>query len=252
MAVFGVVLIVQVVGAILAIGIAAWRGEAVGEPAAIAIAAGAGIGGGVGLLGLYHGLAVGRMGVVAPVTGLLAAALPVFVGIARDGLPVPSVGVGIVIAIVAVVIVSRVPGLDGGRSGFEFGVIAGLGFAAFNILVGFLPGDAVFAPLVVLKLAAGVLIVGVVAVARQRVTFSRAAMPFALGAAVLDLFGNAFYVLATQSGRLDVAVTLSSLYPVTTVILAVIVLRERVTGRHAIGIAATAVAIALIAAGSAA
>jgi drug/metabolite transporter (DMT)-like permease len=63
--------------------------------------------------------------------------------------------------------------------------------------------------------------------------------------------GNAFYVLATQTGRLDIAAVLSSLYPVVTVILAVLILREHVSRRHAIGIAAAALAIAIIAAGTA-
>ncbi len=241
----------QGLGTLLALGAAGLLGEGVPEPAAIAIAAGAGIGGGIGLLGLYHGLAVGRMGVVAPVTGVLAAALPVVVGMVRDGLPGGSITVGIAVALLAVVIVSRVPGVDGGRSGFEFGIIAGLGFASFNILVGLLPGQGVFAPLVALKLASAILIVGVILVRRVSWTMPRAALPLATGAAVLDLLGNAFYLLATQAGRLDVAVTLSSLYPVTTVILAAVVLRERVTRDHGMGIVAAGAAIVLIASGSA-
>lgn len=250
-AAFGVVLIVQLVGAILALGAATARGEIIPSTSDIAIAAGAGIGGGIGLLGLYHGLGVGRMGVVAPVTGVLAAALPVLVGIVRDGLPGGSISVGIVLALVAVVIVSRVPGLDGGRSGIEFGVMAGIGFALFNILVGSLSGDGVFAPLIALKGSSAILIVGVIVVRRSPWALPRATLPLAFGAAVLDLAGNVFYLLATQAGRLDVAVTLSSLYPVTTVILAAIVLRERVTRDHAAGIAIAAAAIALIASGSA-
>jgi uncharacterized membrane protein len=69
--------------------------------------------------------------------------------------------------------------------------------------------------------------------------------------AVLDLAGNGFYVLATQAGRIDVAATLSSLYPVTTVVLAVALLRERVSRTHLVGIVLAALAIALIAGGSA-
>lgn len=190
------------------------------------------------------------MGVVAPVTGLVAAALPVLVGAVRDGLPGPALLVGIVLALAAVVVVSRVAGADGGRSGIEFGILGGVGFAVFNILVGFLPDDAVFSPLVPLKIGAATLIVLVVIGGKRRWTVPRSVLPLALGAAVLDLSGIAFYVLATQAGRLDVAVTLSSLYPVTTVILAAVVLRERVTRDHWMGIALAAVAIVLIASGS--
>jgi drug/metabolite transporter (DMT)-like permease len=74
----------------------------------------------------------------------------------------------------------------------------------------------------------------------------------ALLVGVLDMGGNAFYVLASQAGRLDVAATLASLYPVTTVLLAIAVLRERVTGGHALGILAAGAAIALITSGTAA
>jgi drug/metabolite transporter (DMT)-like permease len=63
--------------------------------------------------------------------------------------------------------------------------------------------------------------------------------------------GNGLYVLATQAGRLDVAATLSSLYPVTTVLLAVVLLRERINGAHALGIVAAGAAIVLITSGNA-
>jgi drug/metabolite transporter (DMT)-like permease len=70
--------------------------------------------------------------------------------------------------------------------------------------------------------------------------------------AVLDLAGNGLYILATQAGRLDVAATLSSLYPVTTVVLAIVLLHERVSRSHLAGIVMAVLAIALIAGGSAA
>ncbi len=61
--------------------------------------------------------------------------------------------------------------------------------------------------------------------------------------------GNAFFILAAQAGALAVAAVLSSLYPIVTVILAIAILREKVTAYHAIGIATAAVAVALIASG---
>ena len=77
-------------------------------------------------------------------------------------------------------------------------------------------------------------------------------LPALLATAGLDLAGNGLYILATQAGRLDVAATLSSLYPVTRVILAVALLHERVTRSHLLGIIMAAIAVALIGAGSAA
>ena len=190
------------------------------------------------------------MGVVAPVTGLLAAVLPVIAGILRDGPPAPPVLVGIVVALVAVVLVSRAPGTAGSKSGIELAVVAGTGIGLFNILVGELPDGQVFGPLSAIKITAAVVIVAVLVVGRRNWRMPRRLVPIALAGAVFDMTGNALYVLATQAGRLDVAATLSSLYPVTTILLAMALLGERVTRSHALGIAAAVAAIVLIGAGS--
>jgi uncharacterized membrane protein len=248
--VLAVSLIVQIVGVLVYVALAIGAQEAVPAPSSIAISIAAGVAVTIGIIGLYHGLAVGRMGVVAPVTGLLAALLPVVFGIARDGLPATPVLVGIVLALVAVVLVSRVPGSEGSRSGLELAIVAGTGIGVFNILIGELPGDAVFAPLVAIKLTATAVIVAVVLLGRRSLRMPRRVFPVALAGGVFDMAGNAFYVLATQAGRLDVAATLSSLYPVTTILLAMALLGERVTRSHAIGIAGAIAAIVLIGAGS--
>jgi drug/metabolite transporter (DMT)-like permease len=185
------------------------------------------------------------------VTGLIAALLPVTAGIVRDGLPATPVLAGIVLALVAVVFVSRVPGQSGSRSGIELAIVAGVGIGLFNILAGELPDGQVFGPLVVIKVAAATVIVAVLVVGRRAWRMPPRLLAIALAVGVFDMVGNACYVLAAQSGRLDVAATLSSLYPVTTILLAVAFLGERVTKSHALGIAAAIAAIALIGAGSA-
>jgi drug/metabolite transporter (DMT)-like permease len=248
--VLGVSLAVQALGVALAAGLALVSGEAALEPGSIAIAVAAGAVVVVGILGLYQGLAVGRMGVVAPVTGVIAATLPVVAGIAMAGPPAASVLVGIVLALVAVVLVSRVKGEDGRRSGIEFAIAAGVGIGVFNILVALLPGNQVFGPLFVIKLAAAAVIVAIVVVGRSAWRVPRATLPIVLAVGVFDMCGNALYLLATQVGRLDVAATLSSLYPVTTILLAVALLGERVTRFHAVGIAAAVTAVVLIGVGS--
>ena len=226
------------------------RGEPPPDAAAIATSLLAGVFGVGGILCLYQGLAVGRMGVVAPVTGVIAASLPVGAGIAMAGLPSAAVVAGIAFALVAVVLVSRVPGEDGRRSGIEFGIGAGLGIGCFNILIGLLPDGQVFGPLVLLKVSAAVVIGGIVVLGRRAWRVPPTTLRIVVGVAVFDMAGNALYVLATQSGRLDVAATLSSLYPVTTIVLAIVLLGERVTRSHAAGIAAAIVAIVLIGLGS--
>lgn len=250
--VLGVSLIVQLLGVVLALGLAFGFAEPVPAAGSILLAGAAGAVGVIGILALYQGLAVGRMGVVAPVTGVIGASLPVVVGIAREGVPAVSVLVGIGLALVAVVLVSRIPGHDGRRSGIEFGLAGGLAIGVFNVLIGGLPEGEVFYPLVAMKLASGVVIAAIVLAGRRPWRVARAVVPMALLVGVLDMGGNAFYVLASQAGRLDVAATLASLYPVTTVLLAILVLRERVTGGHALGILAAGAAIALITSGTAA
>ncbi len=248
--VLGVSLAVQVVGVLLSIALAMVAREPIPGPSALVISVAAGVAVTVGIVGLYHGLAVGRMGVVAPVTGLLAAVLPVVAGILRDGPPPAPVLVGIALALVAVVLVSRVPGTDGSRSGIELALVAGTGIGAFNILIGALPDGEVFGPLVAVKVTAMAVIVAVLIAGRRAWRMPRRVVPVALVGGLFDMAGNAFYVLATQAGRLDVAATLSSLYPVTTILLAMALLGERVTRSHALGIAAAVAAIVLIGAGS--
>lgn len=246
----GVSLIVQVLGIAFAAGLAVVGREVTPEPAAIATALAAGVAGVVGILALYQGLAVGRMGVVAPVTGVIAATLPVVAGVAMAGLPATSVLIGIVLALVGVVLVSRVPGEQGQRSGIEMGLLAGLAIGCFNILIGLLPEGQVFGPLLFVKVAAAAVIGAIVLIGRRSWRVPRSTLPIVLAVAIFDMGGNALYVLATQAGRLDVAATLSSLYPVTTILLAIALLGERVTRSHAAGIAAAVAAIVLIGTGS--
>lgn len=221
-------------------------------PATTGLAIVAGFFGVAGILGLYTGLAVGRMGVVAPVTGVLAAVLPVVVGFARLGWPGPEVAAGILLALVAVVLVSRSEDPSGRRSGIEYGLVGGIGLGFFNIAIGAFPEHLVAWPLAIIKLSSMVPIALLVLLARRPWRIPRPILPVVLLGAISDLAGNGLYILATQAGRLDVAATLSSLYPVTTVVLAVAVLREHVTRSHLVGIVLAAIAIALIAGGTSA
>ncbi|HET7473619.1 MAG TPA: EamA family transporter [Candidatus Limnocylindrales bacterium] len=229
-------------------------GVAIGEPfpnpTTTALSILAGVLAVAGIVGLYTGLAVGRMGVVAPVTGVLAAAVPVIVGLVGQGWPGSEVAAGIAVALLAVVLVSRSDDPTGRRSGIEYGLIGGVGLGLFNVAIGAFPEDLVAWPLAILKVTSIVPILLLIAVARQPWRVPRPVLPIVLVGAAADLAGNGLYILATQAGRLDVAATLSSLYPVTTVVLAVAVLRERVTRSHLAGIVLAALAIALIAGGT--
>jgi drug/metabolite transporter (DMT)-like permease len=250
--VLGVALVVAVVGLAAMVVAASVSREAFPAPETVALAAVGGVCGSIGLVCLYQGLSVGRMGVVAPVTGVLAAIVPVAVGVVLEGMPPPLVWLGIGAAIVAVVLVSRAAGGDGARSGLEFAVAAGLGIGLSQVFLGLIPEGSLFWALAVVKTAAGLFLVVVILVGRQAWRVPRRVLPAAVGVAVLDITGNGLFLLAAQAGDLAIAAILSSLYPVTTVILAAALLHERITRVHVAGIVAAATAIVLIGAGSAA
>jgi drug/metabolite transporter (DMT)-like permease len=242
-------LVVEIVGLAAMAAAALVTREPFPEPGPAALAAVGGIAGLIGLVCLYHGLSVGRMGVVAPVTGVLAAIVPVVVGVVLEGALPPLAWVGVGFALVAVVLVSRAGGGEGGRSGLEFAVAGGLGIGLSQVFLGLIPEGSLFWALAIVKLSAGVLLVAVILLARQAWRVPRRVVPAAIGVAVLDSAGNGLFLLAAQAGALAIAAVLSSLYPVMTVILAVTLLRERITRVHVVGIAAAAVAIVLIGAG---
>jgi drug/metabolite transporter (DMT)-like permease len=250
--VLGIGIGVDAIGVVIMVVIAVALGEPLPGLATLVLASLAGVCAVAGLLGLYAGLAVGRMGVVAPVAALIAAILPVVVGFARQGLPGIEVTTGIGCALVAVVLVSRSPDPAGRRSGIEYAIVGGIGIGLFNVAVGAFPEHRVAWPLVAIRGVALVTSIAIVLVLRRPWRVPRPLLPAVATVAVLDLAGNGFYVLATQAGRLDVAATLSSLYPVTTIILAITLLHERVSRSHLAGIIMAGLAVALIAGGSAA
>ena len=245
------VLISQLVGLGVAVAIAALRSEPVPAPADLGWAVVAGALGVVGISFLYRGLAVGRMGIVAPVTGVLAAVIPVAAGVLLEGLPGPLVLIGIAVAVVAVVLVSRVAGEDGGRDGLTEALVAGVAIGLFGVAIKQLGDGAVFAPLSVIRATQAALLVLFILVTRNAWRPPARLVPAIFVVGVLDMTGNGFYILAVQTGMLAVASVLSALYPVATVILATVILKERVTRDHALGIALAGIAIVCIAAGSA-
>jgi drug/metabolite transporter (DMT)-like permease len=260
--VFGVLLISLFAGTAIAVAAAV----ALREPQLTAgdlgwSAASAGFGS-VGLTSLYVGLSRGRMGVVAPVTGVLVAVIPAVAGILLEGTPDPVVIVGIGLAIASVLVVSRVGGTDDGRpSGLGWGLLAGLTLGGVTVTIAQVGDGLVFGPLVVMRLGEGILVglfvLGAALVGGRRAAGGSSAWriplslwPVILVIGALDMGATAAYVAATQAGPLAVAGVLSALYPVVTVILAVVILRERVVRAHLVGIVLAAAAIVLITAGS--
>ena len=244
-------LLSQAVGLVLALGIALLRGEPLPAGPDVIVVAVAGVLGGIGITALYRGLAVGRMGIVAPVTGVLAAVIPVSAGIVLEGWPAPLVLVGIGLAIAAVLLVSRVADEGAGASGLREALIAGVAIGLFGVAIAQLSEGIVFSSLTLIRSIQATLVMALVIGTRSAWRLDRRAIPGVVAVGVLDMTGNACYLLAVQSGALAVASVLSSLYPVTTVILAAVVLRERVTRDHGVGIVLAAVAIVCIGIGNA-
>jgi drug/metabolite transporter (DMT)-like permease len=249
--VLGIVLITQTSGALFAFVLFLARNEPVPSPADAAWSAAAALAGAVGITALYAGLAAGRMSVVAPVTGVLAVAIPVAAGLVIEGVPRGEILVGIGLAIVAVVLVSRVEDEAGRSGGLRFALIAGVGIGIFNVLIAQVTQGLVFGPLTIMRATQALAIVTFILVGRAPWRIRPVLLPAVLLIGLLDMGGNAFYIAARQAGELAVAATLSSLYPVTTVVLAALLLGERITIAHAAGIALAAVAVGLIATGAA-
>jgi len=215
----------------------------------IAVSIGGGLLGALGLALLYRGLAIGRMGVVAPVAAVLTATLPVAFGFVQDGIPSGFALVGIALALASVVLVSRAPRADGDDrpSGLSYALAAGTTFGLFTIAASLLGDGLVFAPVVLIRITSVLVIATFLVVRRGSWRVPRRLWPALFAIGVIDMAATASYLGAISIGPLAIAAILASLYPVITTILATAVLRERVTAGHAIGILAAAGAVVLIA-----
>ena len=248
--VFGVVIGSQLVGLVLALVLALARGETAPAPVDVGWAVLAGGIGSIGITALYTGLASGRMALVAPLAGVLAAGIPVAAGILLQGPPRELRGIGMAVGLAAVVLLGRGhAGAGPDRRATGLAIAAGAGFGLFALLITRVGPGHVFGSLVAARAASSVALSLAVAARRWPWRPPSRVLPQVGGAGVLDMAGNGFFILAAQAGRLDVAALLSSLYPVTTIALAATVLHERVSRSQAVGIAAAGVAIALIAGG---
>lgn len=239
----------QLASLIIAIPILIAGTEPAMTPNDLAVSIGGGLLGALGLALLYRGLAIGRMGVVAPVAAVLTATLPVVYGFATEGVPSIFAIAGIGLAIASVVLVSRAPKADGDErpSGLGYALAAGSTFGLFTIAASWLGDGLVISPVVVIRITSVLAIAAFLVVRRGAWRVPRRLWPALFAIGVIDMAATASYLGAISIGPLAIAAILASLYPVITTILATVVLRERVTAGHAIGILAAAGAVVLIA-----
>lgn len=208
-----------------------------------------GVTGTIGLIVFFEAMRRGRLSVVAPLSALLGAVVPVVVGGVLDGLPKPTVLGGVSLALLAIVLISReeVPiGEETSESYLHIPILAGIAFGLYFVFMNE-AGQAYF--------------LGPIIIARTAGMLSIAAFLFFTGASfrvpsgswhlllingIFDVGGNAFYLLATQAGRMDVSAVLGSLYPGMTVFLAWLILKEKLQRLQWLGILLALVAIILM------
>lgn len=218
----------------------------------------AGVFGAVGLVCLYRGLASGRMSVVAPITAVGAALVPVAFGLARGERPDAPALAGVGLALVAVGLISRTDDdlLDGietpqQRAPAPFlllSVVAGVAFGLVFVLLSLASDDAGFWPLAAGRaVSIPLLAAGTVLTGRSFAVGAPGAAHTIVGAGVLDMTANALFLLASRQGLLALVGVLSSLYPAATVLLARVVLRERLLRLQVAGLVLAGAGVVLIA-----
>jgi drug/metabolite transporter (DMT)-like permease len=243
---FHTVLVSYTVGLLALVILALARLEELSPPSDLAWGALAGLSGMIGLGFLLRGFTAGRMGIVAPVSSVLAAAIPVIFAALTEGLPQERQLLGFGLALASIWMLSRPEPLGGRPTGLGMALLAGLGFGFFFTALDQVGEHAVFWPLVAGRLAACALMVAF-ALSTQRPVIP-SSLPFGLLAlaGTLDIGGNLFFLLAVQGGRLDVAAVLGSLYPAVTAILARLIAGEQMVRLQVTGVAIAVLAIMMI------
>ena len=214
-----------------------------------------GVGQAFGVWWFYAALGSGPISVVSPLTAILVAGLPVGVGLALGERPSALAGVGVVLALVAVVLVSREASDEDVRPHrFTLKVAwltvgAGVAFGMNFVILDQIPTEAKLWPLVLGRVAATVIVLAAALATANLTRIRGVPLRLALLAGVLDAVATVTSLLALQASLLSLAGVLIALYPAATVLLAIVVLRERVTSWQAIGMVLALSAVALITAG---
>jgi uncharacterized membrane protein len=208
----------------------------------------AGVIGSLGFLALYRAFADGQMSTAAPIAAITSAGLPAIVGILKDGMPSAPTVAGFVCALAAIWLISQ-----SGTGTIKLRLkdmylpfLAGLGFGIYFIFVDLGGQNSIFAPLVAVRGAGGITLMIVATFNREMHLPPRSMLPLVLLNISTDLLGSLFYIFAVQSGRMDIAAVLGSLYSGATVLLAWLILRENISGIQRIGVAIALLAIILI------
>jgi len=215
----------------------------------------AGLTGGTGVALLYRALAIGVMAVVAPTTAVCAVVIPVLVAVASGERPgLVTIG-GIALAIVAIALVSQSDHPEpvlaeekagSGASAFTLALLSGVAIGFFYVALARTNSAAGLWPLVVARMVSVGLFAGMALAAAQSLRLTGRTLGIVVAGGSLDMIANLLYMVATRSGPLSVVVTLASLYPASTVLLARVVLHERLSRRQLAGIVCAMAAVGMI------
>lgn len=207
----------------------------------------AGVSGVVGLIALYKGLATGRMGIVAPLSAMVTALVPLTLAFLTEGLPRQTQLTGFALALVAIWLFAANEARSSKfRTEFILSLLAGAGFGLFFVCIDHISSEAILGPLIAARLASVTIIGSILAARRQMAPPPRHQLLFIALTGSLDVAGNGFFALASKLGRLDMAAVLASMYPVTTVLLARCFLKEHLRQPQRIGLVAACAALILI------
>ncbi len=245
--VLGVVAISQAAGfAAVALVALFVGGDFLGAEATLA-AVGAGCSVAIGVAALYRGMAVGAIGVVAPISAS-AAVIPVVVGLARGERPAAVQLVGVALALVGVILVSQEHGQTGRlASGVPLALVAAAGFGAYFLFIDRASADDAFWAVTVARFASTTLSV-TVALFAGALRVPRKSLPTLVAVGLFDVGANVLLAIALNEGFVSLVSVLASLYPVVTILLAVLVLHEHPGRAQVVGGATALAGVALISA----
>lgn len=268
---FSVTVISQLVGLIALLGLMPVLPHA--SPAASDLGWGllAGLGGGAGILFLYQGLAVGRMSVVSPITAVIAALIPLTVGLLLGERPSVLALAGIGFALVSVVLVSSAPAHAESadqrvaqrkrenahpvnqwllQPGLIEALLAGVAIGAFYVCLARSHAHAGLWPLAAARVASTLSLSTIAISTGRTLRPARGGFATIAFAGLVDMLANAFYLASTRLAPLSIVAVLASLYPASTVLLARVVLHERLTRLQLAGVVFALIAVAMIARGT--
>ncbi len=249
---FTVTFVGQCAGFVGVLMLALFIGDPVPSGRDLFISAAAGVAGSLGLLGFYRAMASGSMTIVAPITALVGTTIPVIWGLVDGERPGFISYVGMVVAVFAVVLVTDALGVQDKRTPLNIvvlAIVAGACFATIFIAFDHVSSDAGLWPLVALRSVSLPIVFGVVLATRHPLRTKGEATRWALTSGVLDSAANGFYLIAARHGLLSVVAVIASLYPVSTLVLATSLDKEKLHPAQWVGVGLALVALVLVSSG---